>query len=231
MPFNSQGHFTRVMNWTNDYQNGVEIVCDRHDEEDDNFASGFNDCFCRDGRATATGNFKMGNFKITGLGNGTIASDAVNKSQLDTVYSTLTALISSSIATAIENIFPVGSVCIGTQSTCPLATLIPDSEWELVGKDYALWTGDGTNANTTINAGLPNITATGGSYVEGLNGTDASSGAINRTSGSGTGYRLDTGGGTYFNETFDASQSNAIYGNSTTVQPPAYIVNVWRRTA
>lgn len=230
MPFDSQGHFTRVMNWTNDYKNDIEIVCDRHDAEDDNFAAGFNDCFCRDGRATATGNFKMGNFKITGLGNGTIASDAVNKSQLDTVNSTLTALISSSIATAIDSIYPVGSVYIGTQSTCPLSTLIPDSTWTLVAKDKALWTGDGTNGNTTIAAGLPNITGTWKSYGMSIGGgTIEATGALTQTENNfqgSDGYGSNKGG-----IGFDASLSNAIYGNSDTVQPPAYVVNVWRRTA
>lgn len=84
MPYGANGNFTRVMNWTSDYENGIEIVCDRHDAEDDNFAQGFNVAFCRDGRATATGNFKMGGFKITGLGDGTSQNDAVNKHQLDT---------------------------------------------------------------------------------------------------------------------------------------------------
>ena len=28
----------------------------------------------------------------------------------------------------------------------------------------------------------------------------------------------------------NASRSSSIYGNSNTVQPPAYVVNVWRRT-
>ena len=82
MPFDANGNFTRVMNWTSDYENGIEIVCDRHDDEDDNFAAGFNDCFCRDGRAVATGNFKMGGYKITGVGNATPANDAVNLGQL-----------------------------------------------------------------------------------------------------------------------------------------------------
>ena len=30
---------------------------------------------------------------------------------------------------------------------------------------------------------------------------------------------------------FDASRSSSIYGNSTTVQPPAYVVYMWKRTA
>lgn len=230
MPFDSQGHFTRVMNWTNDYENGIEIVCDRHDAEDDNFAEGFNDCFCRDGRAIATGNFKMGNFKITGLGDGTIATDAVNKGQLDSVNSTLTALIASSISTAISNIYPVGSVYIGIQATCPLATLIPDSTWELQDSGLVLQCSDsGHTAGTTISAGLPNIT---GSFL----GGDAEHWGQTATGAFTDSEVLSTkfaGGNSALlqGKTFDASQSNSIYGNSTTVQPPALVVNVWIRTA
>ena len=28
----------------------------------------------------------------------------------------------------------------------------------------------------------------------------------------------------------DASRSSSIYGRSSTVQPPAYVINVWKRT-
>lgn len=98
MPFDSNGNFSRVMNWTSDYENGIEIVCDRHDDEDDNFAQGLNDCFCRDGRASATGNFKMGNYKITGLANGESTNDAINKSQLDSAKTTLQAAIDAIVA-------------------------------------------------------------------------------------------------------------------------------------
>lgn len=89
MPFDSQGNFTRVMNWQEDAANAVPIVASRHDDEDNNFAQGFNDCFCRDGRATAQGNFKMGSYKITGLSNGTTTNDAVNYGQLSTAQTTL----------------------------------------------------------------------------------------------------------------------------------------------
>lgn len=84
MPFDSNGVFTRVMNWTSDQQNGIAIECGRHDQEDDNFAEGFNDTFCRDGRAAATGDFNLGSHKIKNLANGTVSTDAVNKGQLDT---------------------------------------------------------------------------------------------------------------------------------------------------
>ena len=89
MPFDANGNFTRVMNWTSDYENDIEIVCDRHDLEDDNFASGLSACFCKDGRSVATGNFKMGGLKITGMGDGSASNDAINKGQLDSAKSTL----------------------------------------------------------------------------------------------------------------------------------------------
>ena len=82
MPYDANGNFTRVMNWTSDCENGIEILCTRHDEEDNNFAEGLNKSFCRDGRATATGNFKMGNNRITGLADGLAQNDAVNMSQI-----------------------------------------------------------------------------------------------------------------------------------------------------
>lgn len=85
MPFDSNGVFSRVMNWTQDQQDGIAIECGRHDDEDDNFANGFNDCFCRDGRAAATGNFNLGSHKIQNLAAGTATTDAVNKGQIDNI--------------------------------------------------------------------------------------------------------------------------------------------------
>lgn len=230
MPFDSNGVFTRVMNWTSDQQNGIAIECGRHDQEDDNFAQGFNDTFCRDGRAAATGDFNMGTHKVQNLGNGTASTDAVNKGQLDSVNTSLTALITTNINTMLATLFPVGSIYIGTQSTCPLATLISGSTWTLVAANKALWTGNGSNANTTIAAGLPNITGTWKSYGMSIGGgTIEATGALtdieNNLPGS-DGYGTNKGG-----IGLDASRSNAIYGNSDTVQPPAYVVNVWRRTA
>lgn len=93
MPFDSEGNFTRVHKWEEDRQNDIDIVSDRHDEEDDNFASGFNNCLLRDGRATMTGDLDAGNFKVKRIADGTVSTDAVNKGQLDKATSgTTTAL-------------------------------------------------------------------------------------------------------------------------------------------
>lgn len=236
MPFDSNGNFTRTQNWTSDFENGIEIVCDRHDDEDDNFANGFNECMLRDGRAPATGNLKMGNFRITGLADGQTSNDAINKGQLDAQNSSLSALITSSISTTLATLYPIGSVYIGTQKSCPLTSLISGSKWELVSNGKALWGGNGSNANTTIAAGLPNITGTAQlTQTKYSAGADSYSGALKIDSAVTQKIPFDAGGGHEGTGSvpvsFDASRSNSIYGNSTTVQPPAYVVNVWRRTA
>ena len=139
----------------------------------------------------------------------------------------------------LKAIYPVGSVYIGTQSTCPMSSFF--GTWELVSSGKALWTGTGSNGNTTIAAGLPNITGTWktawnnkvkgfhglyectGAFYDSYDSTSSLPGRITAEDGSNSGTR----GYPWF----DASRSNPIYGNSSTVQPPAYVVNVWRRTA
>lgn len=134
----------------------------------------------------------------------------------------------------LEAIYPVGSVYIGTQNSCPMSVLISGSTWALVAENKALWGGNGSNGNTTISAGLPNITGSqtvvynsqhdSNSGCLDITGSDIETSQYGGTSSSSTRYHTKT-------LSFDASKSNSIYGNSTTVQPPAYRVNVWRRTA
>lgn len=130
----------------------------------------------------------------------------------------------------LETLYPVGSVYLGTQNTCPMASLISGSSWVLVSSGKALWTGTGYNANTTIEAGLPNIISNGvGDFSGRPNATQ--NGALSITNLGGDNVR---GVGTSWYKLrvqLDASKSNAIYGRSNTVQPPAYVINVWRRTA
>ena len=232
MPFDGAGKFYRVHNWEEDRQNDLNIVSDRHDEEDDNFADGLSQCLLKNGVVSMTGDLKMGSFQIKNLANGTATNDAINKSQLDALDTTLRNLITTNINNTLSSLYPVGSVYIGTQSTCPLASLISGSTWQLVATDRALWGGNGSNGNSTINAGLPNIT---GWFASGclMNWQDSQyGGALYR--GTQSSYPQNAGGtdgGTQNTIAFDASRSNGIYGASSTVQPPAYRVNVWRRTA
>lgn len=128
-------------------------------------------------------------------------------------------------------LYPVGSLYIGTQSDCPLTTLISGSTWVLVAQDRALWGSDGTNANTTIAAGLPNITGNFGSGCLMNWQGSTTGGALYRGSSGGGQNAGGTDGDTNGSINLDASRSNSIYGSSSTVQPPAYRINVWRRTS
>jgi len=133
----------------------------------------------------------------------------------------------------LKAMYPVGAIFIGTTSTCPMAQFF--GTWELVAADRSLQ-GSSTNhaANTTIAAGLPNITG----YTHWIgavfnnNNQSYANGCFQPTEANNGAY---AGGGGYANAAcrlyFAASRSSSIYGNSTTVQPPAYVVNVWRRTA
>jgi len=146
--------------------------------------------------------------------------------------------ISGAINATLEAIYPVGSIYIGTQSTCPLATIISGSTWVKVSEGRVLQGSDSShNAGTTIAAGLPNITGSMSSPKQ-LNANynlSTATGAF--SSGGQHGGSNSIIGPSSSNATyqalanFSAQSSNSIYGNSSTVQPPAYVVNIWERTA
>ena len=85
MPYTTSGTFERIHNWEEDRINGIEIVTDHHDAEDDNFANGLSQALVRDGRAAMEGNLKMGGFKIVGCDKGVNPNDVVTKAQLDSI--------------------------------------------------------------------------------------------------------------------------------------------------
>lgn len=134
--------------------------------------------------------------------------------------------------TLLEALYPVGSIYIGTMATCPLATLGVGT-WQLVASDRVLQGAtDGSVVGTTVEAGLPNIT---GNIRGLLNHTQfQGTGAISSSLLSGSAYSgYVNNSGNYAsniqNTNIDASRSSSIYGNSSTVQPPAYLVNIWER--
>ena len=83
-------------------------------------------------------------------------------------------------------------------------------------------------AGTTVKAGLPNIT---GSFVANVHYMSHKvSGAF--TAGDRiTSTGANNGDANVYKFSLDASKSNAIYGRSSTVQPAAYFVHIWRRVA
>lgn len=131
--------------------------------------------------------------------------------------------------TLLEALYPVGSIYITTANTCPLSTLISGSSWTLVSSGRVLQGADsGHSAGTTIEAGLPNITGSGSTIFTGND--RQSQGCISYSNITNVWWVGDSSSSVNTTLNIDASQSNAIYGNSNTVQPPAYVVNIFRRT-
>ena len=134
------------------------------------------------------------------------------------------------VSGVINRIYPIGSIYLTVSSDNP-ATLLGLGTWQKVASGRVLQGADTNHtAGTTINAGLPNITGnisvTRGWGRDGLNATGAF-----QTSGSAAMSATIDGYNNANNVTFNASRSSSIYGNSNTVQPPAFVVNIWQRIA
>ena len=83
-------------------------------------ATGLTLALCKDGQSTPTANLPMGTFKLTGLGNGSAATDSMAYGQrMKTVFFTSTRDLSSTGTQAITTtgITPVGVLLFVTQSS------------------------------------------------------------------------------------------------------------------
>jgi hypothetical protein len=77
MPYDPSGNFSRLHNWQADRDAGIRILADRHDEEDDNFASAFNIAFLRTGTVPMTGDLTMSGNAIRTVGAGSAANPSL----------------------------------------------------------------------------------------------------------------------------------------------------------
>ncbi len=133
-------------------------------------------------------------------------------------------------------VYPVGIVVALANDKKP--AFMEYGTWEKVAEDRVLQGSSDSHApGKKIEPGLPNITGTSVTSTGVGNNPNVQSGAIyfdkNNlfNSGTGMGYYQSMGATGKAGVKFDASKSNSIYGNSTTVQPPAYVVAYWQRTA
>lgn len=67
--------------WTGDASLGIGIEAGRHDTQDNDFATGINQCLNKDGSNSITGNLNLGNNKITNMAVGTATTDAITLGQ------------------------------------------------------------------------------------------------------------------------------------------------------
>ena len=76
-----KGNFT-TNGWTGDASLGIGIEAGRHDTQDDDFATGINQCLNKDGSNVATGNLNLNTNKLTNIGAGTARTDAAQVGQV-----------------------------------------------------------------------------------------------------------------------------------------------------
>lgn len=82
----SGGNYTKGNNatggWVGDASLGIGIEAGRHDTQDDDFATGINQCLNKDGSNAATGNLNLGGNKLTNIGAATARTDAAQTTQV-----------------------------------------------------------------------------------------------------------------------------------------------------
>ena len=123
--------------------------------------------------------------------------------------------------------YPVGSIFQTVSTTSPAALF--GGTWQEIAQNRVLMGASYAHAaGTTAEAGLPNIT---GSFVANVHYMQHEvSGAF--TAGDRiTSTGANNGDANVYKFSLDASKSNAVYGRSSTVQPAAYYVHIWRRVA
>jgi len=68
--------------WVGDASLGIGIEAGRHDTQDNDFATGINQCLNKDGSNSATGNLNLGGFKYTNAGAATLRTDLPQAAQV-----------------------------------------------------------------------------------------------------------------------------------------------------
>lgn len=138
----------------------------------------------------------------------------------------------------LDKAYPVGSIYISVSNVSPQDLF--GGTWERISSGRTLWSSDseGSNTGNVLEAGLPDPdidviyrqdSISSGVYSD-LYGKDGYTGsAYSNTNGTDEWMQSSKAKG--INRPFAAICTNAIYGNSTTVQPPAIVVNMWKRVS
>lgn len=178
-----------------------------------------------------------GTWGINITGTAAKATNDASGNKITDTYATK-AEVDKKLKSMVDIFYPVGTVYVSADKSKTKADFpfMQYGTWKEVPANLCLQTGNASEAGTQRNAGLPNIT---GRRVASWGGGDYSprgyvTGCFKQDPDTSYPTTID---GTNWNEgygngfSFDASRSNPIYGKSSTVQPPAYMVRAWVRTA
>lgn len=126
----------------------------------------------------------------------------------------------------VSNPYPVGSIYISTRSTSPASLF--GGTWESIASERVLMgVSSSHGAGSTVSAGLPDIVGETTAMATWRFVTPSGAFATASSQPGPDGYANNLG----LNVNFYASRCSSVYGNSSTVQPAAYYVYMWRRTA
>lgn len=129
--------------------------------------------------------------------------------------------------------YPVGSIYMSTSSTSP-ASLFGGSQTSIASERVLMGVSGSHGAGSTVDAGLPNISSGSDAAldIQGSWGAPNCRKPFAQTWQGNSELSTSTWSSTpkVISARFDASLCNSIYGKSSTVQPAAYYVYMWRRT-
>jgi Chaperone of endosialidase len=85
--YDASGIYSRWFSWQDDAANGIKIVADRHDTEDNEFANALTLCILKDGRSVISNNIPFNGKRIVNLADPDPSSpqDAATKNYVDTL--------------------------------------------------------------------------------------------------------------------------------------------------
>lgn len=152
-------------------------------------------------------------------------------------------LIQSTIRVALLKAHPVGSVDIRVDEQNPGD--LYGGTWEKISQGRVLQgKQDSQEVESLIAAGLPALKGSFEAADHLVRVTQPEGSPPSFIKGTGAFYISNSGGNVcrvsstvdYYSATarvvnFDSSRYNSIFGASDTVQPPAFLVNIWKRTA
>ena len=143
--------------------------------------------------------------------------------------------ISNAVSNLLATLYPVGAIYIGTQNSCPLATLISGSTWTKIG------------TSITTDVTIPSsIAVYGNGKTLGLTLNNSSNYGLSFGTNNSWGLRLNTGFGSNINSSVSETSTtvnkalgitnktngdSGIVAKSDSITKTSITVNIWKRTA
>ena len=146
--------------------------------------------------------------------------------------SRIVSIMNNQYSNLLSTLYPVGSIYIGTQNSCPLAPLIAGSQWQkvatqvIIDVDNNVWIA-GNGKGLGLTSGNQTFCLTNGAYGGASGFMQGEQTSYNKNVGTQRGGNFVAGDGRVVGVVSDV-YSSGLYGS---VGHTAIDLNVWKRTA